>query len=66
MYLSITIKNHFYATQMPDWLPGGVKKKTTKEKHNLDNKIKRKLKEQRIKNPKQKQRNKKKKKKSNR
>ena len=38
-----------------------LKKKTTKEKHNLDNKIKWKLKEQRIKNPKQKQRNKKKK-----
>ena len=37
-----------------------LKKKTTKEKHNLDNKIKWKLKEQRIKNPKQKQRNKKK------
>ena len=37
------------------------KKKTdkTKEKHNLDNKIKWKLKEQRIKNTKQKQRNKK-------
>ena len=44
-----------------------LKKKTTKEKHNLDNKIKWKLKEQRIKNPKQKQRNKEtKQKKSNR
>ena len=62
MYLSITIKNYFYATQMPNGLPGGVKKKKTdktKEKHNLDNKIKWKLKEQRIKNTKQKQRNKK-------
>lgn len=48
---------------MPNGLPGGVKKKKktdkTKEKHNLDNKIKWKLKEQRIKNTKQKQRNKK-------
>ena len=41
------------------------KKNTTKEKHNLDNKIKWKLKEQRIKNTKLKQRNKKNKKKSN-
>ena len=65
MYLPITIKNYFYATQIPNGLPGGVKKKTdkTKEKHNLDNKIKWKLKEQRIKNTKLKQRNKKKKKK---
>ena len=44
---------------MPNGLPGGVKKKKkkkktdkTKEKHNLDNKIKWKLKEQRIKNTK--------------
>ena len=46
---------------MPNGLPGSVKKKTnkTKEKHNLDNKIKWKLKEQRIKNTKSKQRNKK-------
>ena len=43
---------------MPNGLPSGVKKKKidkTKEKHNLDNKIKWKLKEQRIKNTKLKQ-----------